>query len=93
MTQAYVMDLVRHMLWLVCLIAGPVLLGGLIVGLVMGVLQAATQIQESSLTFLPKMIVVILALSLGGSWALDKMVTYASQMLVELANLAPRGLG
>lgn len=93
MTQVYVMDLVRHMLWLVCLIAGPILLGGLLVGLVMGVLQAATQIQESSLTFLPKMIVVLLALTLGGPWALDKMVTYASQMLSEIANLAPRGLG
>lgn len=93
MTEGYVIDLVRHLVWMVCLLSGPILIGGLIVGLMMGVVQAATQVQESSLSFLPKMLIAGLALTVGGPWALNQLVVYASQMLVELSHLSPRGMG
>lgn len=93
MTEGYVIELVRQLVWMVCLLSGPVLIGGLFVGLLMGVVQAATQVQESSLSFLPKMVVVGLALTVSGPWALNQLVVYAGQMLVELGRLSPRGMG
>lgn len=93
MTEGYVIEVVRQLLFLVCLIASPVLIGGLITGLLVGVFQAATQIQESSLSFLPKLIVAGLAITIGGHWALDRMIYFAGTMLRELSQLAPHGRG
>jgi flagellar biosynthetic protein FliQ len=92
-TEGYVIELVRHLVYMVCLLAGPILVCGLIVGLLMGVVQAATQIQENSLSFLPKMVIAGLAVTFGGPWALGQLVTYAGQMLLEVVTLAPRGMG
>jgi flagellar biosynthetic protein FliQ len=70
-------------------IAGPLLGAGLVVGLVVAVIQAATQIQESTLNFLPKVIAIGGALALIGPWALDKLVTFTTSAITELAHIAP----
>ena len=93
MSRDQVMEVLRELVWTATLTAGPVLLGGLVVGLVMGILQSATQIQETSLTFIPKLVVVGLAVVVGGPWAVDKMVTFTSARLAQVGTLAPRGPG
>jgi flagellar biosynthetic protein FliQ len=61
-------------------LAAPVLLTALAVGLVVGLLQTVTQIQEVTLTFVPKFICVGLVLLLSGSWMLNELITFAQSM-------------
>ncbi len=55
-------------------IAAPILLAALVVGLIMGVIQAATQINEASLSFVPKLIAIVVVLAIAGPWMLDSLV-------------------
>jgi flagellar biosynthetic protein FliQ len=91
--EGYVIELVRQMLMLVITVAGPVLIGALIVGVTVSIVQAATSIQEQSLTFLPKAMLAIGAVGIGGPWAIDQLVAFTSTMLREVARLSPGALG
>ncbi len=74
-------DLGREALWTMLLIGSPVLLAGMIVGLVIGLLQAVTQIQEQSVVFVPKIIVMLLVLSLSLPWLIAQMLHYTSELI------------
>jgi flagellar biosynthetic protein FliQ len=93
MNTDQVMDIMRELLWMACLVAGPLMLSGLVMGVIMGILQSATQIQEATLAFVPKLVVVALAMVMGGPWAIDKLVDYTGGVLQQLATIAPRGRG
>ena len=68
LSSGQVLDVMRQML-IVCLqIAGPILIGSIIIGLIIAVFQAATQIHEQTLTFVPKLLVIALLLLVMGSW-------------------------
>ncbi len=75
------LDLGRDALILVLIVASPVLLMGLIVGLTIAVFQAMTQLQEQTLTFVPKIIAMALAAMFLGPWLATRMVEYAREML------------
>ena len=66
MTPEMVLDVGHDALWTIALLASPLLLSALAVGLLVGMIQAATQIQEMTLTFIPKLIVLALALLIAG---------------------------
>lgn len=68
-------------------IAGPLLLAALVVGVVTGVLQAATQINEASIGFLAKLCVVGLTLALVGSWSLQNLVNYTHRTMGSIADV------
>jgi flagellar biosynthesis protein FliQ len=74
-------DLGREALWTTMIVASPVLVAGLIVGLVIGLFQAMTQIQEQSVVFVPKIIVMILVLSISLPWLISRMVQYTSTLI------------
>jgi flagellar biosynthesis protein FliQ len=59
------------------LICGPVLISAMVIGLIVSLFQAVTQIQEMTLTFVPKIIVVILVLSFLGPWMFQQLIGYA----------------
>jgi len=75
------------MLWVAVLTAGPVVGTVVIVGLVMAILQAATQVNDQAVAFGPKAISSILALGLGGSWIVQQMVEFTTQALVTMGTL------
>ncbi len=79
-----VMDLIRGMLWVSLLLSGPVLLTALAVGLVIGLVQAVTSIQEQTLTFVPKIIAMALVLALLGGWMLRYLVSYTTELFSNL---------
>ena len=93
MTEGYVIELVRQMLVLLLTLAGPMLAGALIVGTTVSILQAATSIQEQSITFFPKVLLAVGSITVGGPWALDKLVEYATTMFRELGQMGPGHLG
>lgn len=87
MTEAYVLTLGRNAIMLSLLLAGPILLISLVVGSLISLVQAATQINESTLIFIPKLIGIVLVLLLLGSWMLQQAVTYTSGLFTSLPSL------
>ena len=76
MTPENVMDLAHSTLLVTSMIAAPLLLTALVTGLVIGMLQAATQINESTLSFIPKLLVLVLALFVSGPWILRVLIDF-----------------
>lgn len=74
-------DLGREALWTMLIIGSPVLLAGMIVGLVVGLFQALTQIQEQSVAFVPKIIVMFLVLSVSLPWLISRMLHYTTEVI------------
>jgi flagellar biosynthetic protein FliQ len=74
-------DVVKEGIEVVLILITPPLLVSLIAGLIIGVLQAATQIHEQTLTFAPKIILTFLTIMLLGSWMLQKLVEYMQEIL------------
>ena len=68
MTSGEVMDVMQRMLMVCLQLAGPVLLASIAIGLIIAIFQAATQIHEQTLTFVPKVLVIALVLLMMGSW-------------------------
>lgn len=77
----------RDALWLAVLLAGPLLLSALAVGLLIGIFQAATQIQEMTLSFIPKLLALVVALMLAGPWMLQVVVNFSRQLFMEIPGL------
>ena len=84
MNIADVITIGREALWVTMLIAGPLLGAVLIVGIIIGIFQAATSIQEMTLSFIPKLIVLVIVLLLVGGWQLLTLVDYFQRLLFSL---------
>lgn len=87
MTPESVMTIGRTALEITLLVSAPVLLSTLIVGLTVAVFQAATQINDASLSFIPKVIVVLLTFALAGPWMLTVMTDYMRRVLTGLPGI------
>ena len=77
----------RDALWLVMLIAAPLLLAGLLTAFAISLFQAATQILEPTLSFVPKLIVMLIVLALLGSWMGGQVVEFARTLLTDFPAL------
>ncbi len=84
MTQDMVMQLASQTLWVTILIGGPLLLSALGVGLLVGMFQAATQINEMTLSFIPKLGILIVALLVFGPWMLTTLVDFTQTLISEI---------
>ena len=80
MNQDVVINLVMNAVTLAFKVAMPILLAGLVVGLLVSIFQAITQIQEMTLTFIPKILATIVVLVVAGPWMLNQIVTYTQQL-------------
>ncbi len=89
MTQEMVLDLMRRGMILAAETAAPMLGIGMVVGLLIAIFQAATQLQESSLNFVPKLVAIGLATTLLGPWMLDNLVQFSRDMVLTMPTLAP----
>jgi flagellar biosynthetic protein FliQ len=78
MSNGALLDLWRSALMVTAAVSAPFLLVGLAVGLVVAVIQTATQLQESVLTFVPKLAAALLVIALAGNWMLDKLGRFAT---------------
>ena len=87
MDTATVIDLGRQALWTIALVSAPLLLVALAVGLFIGIIQAATSINEMTLSFIPKLIAMALALMLFGSWMLVTLVDFTRSIFERIPTL------
>ena len=69
------------------MIAGPLLASALAVGLLIGMFQAATQINEMTLSFIPKLLVLVLALVVAGPWMLTVIMNFTTQLMAQIPSL------
>jgi flagellar biosynthetic protein FliQ len=69
------------------LIAAPLLLSALAVGLLVGMFQAATQINEMTMSFIPKLLVLVAALVISGPWMLGVIVNYTQELMAQIPSL------
>ena len=89
MTISHALDWYRQMLWTAVLVGGPVILAGVIVGLVVAVLQAATQINDSAVAFAPKALATLVVMVLAGPWMLNQLVEFTRSILQAIAQTHP----
>ena len=82
-----VLDIGREALWLAVLLAGPMLGAALAVGLFIGVIQAATQIQEMTLSFIPKLLALVIVLFVIGPWMLRIIVNFTQRLFMDIPGL------
>jgi flagellar biosynthetic protein FliQ len=87
MTPESVMTIGRHAMEVTLMVAAPLLLVALVIGLVVSIFQAATQINESTLSFIPKLIGIFIALIVMGPWMLSVMLDYMREVFTNIPNL------
>jgi flagellar biosynthetic protein FliQ len=79
-------DLGREAVNTALMLGAPVLVCGMVVGLAVGLLQAMTQVQEQTVSFLPKLVAMIIVLSLSLPWLVNEMVRYSHDLIVNIPN-------
>ena len=87
MTPDTVVDLFSEAMLLVVAIASIMILPSLVVGLIVSMFQAATQINEQTLSFLPRLIVTIMALVVTGSWSVRKIIDFTHRLMLDLPGM------
>ncbi len=87
MTQETIITLGQRAMELAILVSAPLLLAVLVVGVLVSLFQAATQINEMTLSFVPKLLVLVVVLLLAGPWMLELLVDFTRNLLKDIPNL------
>lgn len=87
MTPGTVMEIGRQAIEVTLIISAPILLTALVVGLIISIFQAATQLNESTLQFVPKLVVMFLVILLFGPWMIQYMVDYIQRLFESIPQL------
>lgn len=87
MSEIMIMTIVKKALMTGIMVAGPILMISLVVGLIISIFQATTQIQEQTLTFVPKLITIILVLVICGPWMLNKLVLLTRELFTMVGSI------
>lgn len=81
MTVEIIMGIARQALEVTMVLAGPVLLTGLVAGVLVSLVQAATHINDQTLTLIPKMVAVLVALAFFGPWMLERLLSFTRALI------------
>lgn len=87
MSLGHVVQLLRTSVLQILILSAPVLLIGMLVGLIVSILQATTSIQEQTLTFVPKIIAIMLALLFFGPWMFSVLVVFTENIMAQIPGL------
>ncbi|XQW85850.1 flagellar biosynthesis protein FliQ [Thalassotalea piscium] len=87
MSPEVFVDILRDALFLVILLVSTIIVPSLIVGLIVAVFQAATSINEQTLSFLPRLIVTLLSLIIGGHWLVQQLMDYTIRLITSIPSM------
>jgi flagellar biosynthetic protein FliQ len=87
MDSGFVIEVAFKALWMAFILSGPILISLLIVGLVIGIIQAATSVNESSIAFIPKVVVIAVVMLIAGPVSLAIFVDYLREVIQELPDI------
>lgn len=88
MTPELAIDLLKNLMWQTTLIAGPILLTGMVIGLTISLFQTVTSIQEQTLTFVPKALAISALLAVIMPWILREMIDYTTALFQVMPQMA-----
>ena len=91
MSTSSILDLWRDALGIVVALSAPFLIGGLVVGLLVAILQTATQLQDSILGFVPKLGVAVVVIMVAGHWSLDRLSKFTTTAFTAQTEVVKRG--
>lgn len=86
MTEDIVLSLGRDAIWTTVALAAPLLLASLVVGLIVSIFQAVTQINEATLTFIPKMLAIVVVMIVLAPWMTQVLTSYTTELFTSLPN-------
>ncbi len=81
-----VIDVSQQALYVITLLAAPMLISALLIGLLIGMFQAATSINEMTLSFIPKLLILVIAIMIAGPWMLDLLIDYTRELYLSIPN-------
>lgn len=87
MTPQTVMEIGRQALEMTLMVSGPMLMAALVTGLIISIFQAATQMNESTLSFIPRLVAMFLTLVFAGPWMLQTMIDYIRRVFESIPSL------
>jgi flagellar biosynthetic protein FliQ len=87
MTTLSALEWFRQLMWVAVLAAGPTVLAAVIVGLIVAILQAATQVNDQAVAFAPKALAVVAALVLSGPWMMSQLVQFTTSIFAAIARM------
>jgi len=87
MTPDLALQLTREMLWTALMVGAPVIGASMVVGLLISVFQVITQVQEMTLTFVPKLLVIFFVMLAAGGWMLSTLLSYSSRLIASIPSL------
>ena len=87
MDSGFVIEVAFKALWMAFVLCGPILISLLIVGLIIGIIQAATSVNESSVAFIPKLVVIAVVMLIAGPGSLAIFVDYLREVIQELPEI------
>jgi flagellar biosynthetic protein FliQ len=90
MENEFAIEVVNQAIRVTLMLAAPMLLGALVVGVLVSIFQAVTQINEQTLSFIPKILVIIAALVIFSPWMMETMVTYTQDLFTSIPELIRR---
>ena len=79
--ESYVISISKQALYLTLILTAPAVMAAMVVGLAVGLIQATTQVQEQTLTFVPKLVAVVLTLALVGPWTMIQLVNFTNSVI------------
>ncbi len=87
MSEQYVIDVATGAVWLTLKVAAPALIAALVVGIIISVIQAATQVQEQTVSFVPKIIAITASMIITGPWILQQFIFYTKTLIQSIPNI------
>lgn len=87
MTPEFVMTFGRQAMEILLTVAAPILLVALVVGLIVSLFQAVTQINEATLSFLPKLVAIVVAIMVAGPWMMSMLTEYLQRVITSIPNV------
>jgi flagellar biosynthetic protein FliQ len=87
MSPDTIIDLSQQALYVIAMLAAPMLLSALAIGLLIGMFQAATSINEQTLSFIPKLMVLLLSILVAGPWMLNLLLSFTQRLYINIPGL------
>lgn len=84
LNQYQMLDIMREGIWVAIKLGGPMLVASMAIGVIVAIFQAATQIHEQSVSFIPKLILIIAFLLVGGNWMLNTMQEFTKMIFLQM---------
>ncbi len=78
------LDIMRESIWVAIKLGGPMLVASMAIGVIIAIFQAATQIHEQSVSFIPKLILIVVFLLVGGNWMLNTMQEFTRMIFLQI---------